>query len=70
MKKKAYLSPEVMVTAIHTAQLVMASKLKGTSLGEDLRVAEGDAPEDMVGRSRRRRHNQWDDEELEDEEAW
>ena len=69
MKKKAYLSPEVMVTAIHTAQLVMASKLEGTSLGEDLGVAVEDAPEGMVGRSRRRR-NQWDDEELEDEEAW
>ena len=59
-----------MVTAIHTAQLVMASKLTGTNLGEDLGVAAEDAQEDMVGRSRRRRHNQWDDEELEDEEAW
>ena len=70
MKKKAYLSPEVMVTTIHTAQLVMASKLTGTNLGEDLGVAEEDAPVDMVGRSRRRRRNQWDDEEEEDEEAW
>lgn len=68
MKKKAYLSPEVMVTTIHTAQLVMASKLTGTNLGKDLGVAEEDAPEDMVGRSRRRRRNQWEDEE--DEEAW
>lgn len=57
-----------MVTAIHTAQLVMASKLTGTSLGKDLGVAEEDASVDMVGRSRRRRRNQWDDEE--DEEAW
>lgn len=67
MKKKAYLSPEVMVTAIHTAQLVMASKLKDTNI-DGLGVAEDDAEEGMVGRSRRRRHNQWDDEE--DEEAW
>ena len=68
MKKKAYLSPDIRVTTIHTAQLVMASKLTGTNLGEDLGVAEEDAPVDMVGRSRRRRRNQWDDEE--DEEAW
>jgi hypothetical protein len=67
MKKKAYLSPEVMVTAIHTAQLVMGSKLKGTSIN-GLGVAEEDAPEEMEGRSRRRRRSAWEEEE--DDLAW
>ena len=69
MKKKSYLSPTVKVAAFNTPQLIMSS-LTGTSLGDDLPIANEEAPEEMEGHSRRRgRYDVWEDEE-EEEEQW
>lgn len=68
MKKLAYISPEIWVTLIDTKIHVLAGSPTGTDV-EGLDVEEEDAPEDMEGRSRRRR-NQWDDEQDEQDEKW
>lgn len=64
--KKSYIAPAVMITAINTSQLIMASPT-GTNV-PGLGV-NGDAGEGMEGHSRRRR-NEWDDEWDEEEEEW
>jgi hypothetical protein len=64
MKKNAYISPSVEITAIAICTHILEGSPTGTNI-DDLGVSDTDAPEDMIGRGRR--NDVWMDEEEEEE---
>jgi hypothetical protein len=62
MKKNVYISPSVEIEDYETGSDLLVASPTGTNI-DDLDVANGDAPTDMEGRSRRNR-NVWEDEDV------
>ena len=66
--KKSYIQPLTAITKTAAQPFICASKGVHSERGID--YAGVDENGEKIPGSRRRRRNQWDDEELEDEEAW